>query len=85
MSGGSPMPIFTRTCDLLTWLVPVSNHFPRAHRFTVTQRKPLPSPAVGDSPAAPPALIGAGRGQEWASREAQGPFEGPSPTRGARP
>ena len=32
------MPIFTRTFDLLRWLVPASNHFPRAHRFTVTQR-----------------------------------------------
>jgi four helix bundle protein len=32
------MPIFTRTFDLLTWLVPMSNHFPRAQRFTLTQR-----------------------------------------------
>ena len=32
------MPIFTRTYDLLTWLVPASNHFPRAQRHTVTQR-----------------------------------------------
>src|SRR5262245_41502163 len=32
------MPIFTRTYDLLTWLVPVTNHFPRAHRHTVTRR-----------------------------------------------
>jgi hypothetical protein len=23
---------------LLTWLLPVTNHFPRAHRFTFTQR-----------------------------------------------
>jgi len=35
---GHEMPIFTRTYDLLTWLVPVTNHFPRAHRHTVTQR-----------------------------------------------
>jgi hypothetical protein len=28
----SEMPIFTRTFDFLTWLLPVSNHFPRAHR-----------------------------------------------------
>ncbi len=32
------MPIFTRSYDFLTWLVPVSNHFPRAQRHTVTQR-----------------------------------------------
>jgi hypothetical protein len=32
------MPIFTRTFDLLTWLLPQTNHFPRAHRHTVTQR-----------------------------------------------
>ena len=38
MTKVASMPIFTRTFDLLTWLVPVSNHFPRAHRFTVTQR-----------------------------------------------
>jgi len=32
------MVIFTRSFDLLTWLLPVTNHFPRAHRFTFTQR-----------------------------------------------
>jgi len=32
------MPIFTRTFDFLTWLIPATNHFPRAHRFTVTKR-----------------------------------------------
>lgn len=32
------MPIFTRTFDFLTWLLPATNNFPRAHRFTVTQR-----------------------------------------------
>ena len=32
------MPIFTRTFDLLTWLLPASNHFPRAHRHTATRR-----------------------------------------------
>src|SRR5216683_8356207 len=36
--SGQEMPIFTRTYDLLTWLVPVTNHFPRAHRYTVTRR-----------------------------------------------
>jgi hypothetical protein len=34
----SEMPIFTRTFDLLTWLLPVADKFPRAHRFTVRQR-----------------------------------------------
>jgi four helix bundle protein len=32
------MPIFSRTFDFLTWLLPASNHFPRAHRHTFTQR-----------------------------------------------
>ena len=32
------MPIFTKTFDLLTWLLPASNHFPRAHRHTATAR-----------------------------------------------
>ena len=32
------MVIFTRTFDLLTWLLPVTNNFPRAQRFTVTSR-----------------------------------------------
>jgi hypothetical protein len=32
------MPIFTRTFDFLTWLLPVSNHFPRTHRYTFTRR-----------------------------------------------
>lgn len=32
------MPIFTRTFDFLTWLLPITNHFPKAQRFTVTQR-----------------------------------------------
>ena len=32
------MVIFTRTFDLLTWLLPLTNHFPRAHRHTFTCR-----------------------------------------------
>ena len=32
------MVIFTRTFDLLDWLLPVSNHFPRPHRHTFTRR-----------------------------------------------
>ncbi len=32
------MVIFTRTYDFLTWLVPLTNHFPRAQRHTVTAR-----------------------------------------------
>lgn len=31
-------PIFTRTFDFLSWLLPITNHFPRAQRFTFTQR-----------------------------------------------
>ena len=32
------MPIFSRTFDFLTWLLPASNHFPRAHRHSFTRR-----------------------------------------------
>ncbi len=32
------MVIFTRTFDFLTWLLPTTNNFPRAHRHTFTQR-----------------------------------------------
>jgi hypothetical protein len=32
------MPIFTRTFDFLTWLLPMTNHFPHAHRHTFTRR-----------------------------------------------
>ena len=32
------MPIFTRTFDFLSWLLPASNNFPRAQRHTFTRR-----------------------------------------------
>ncbi len=32
------MPIFTRTFDLLDWLLPVTNSFPRTYRHSFTQR-----------------------------------------------
>ena len=32
------MVIFTRTYDLLTWLLPKSERFPKAQRFVVTRR-----------------------------------------------
>lgn len=32
------MPIFTRTFDFLSWLLPITNNFPRAHRHTLTKR-----------------------------------------------
>jgi hypothetical protein len=32
------MPIFIRSFDFMTWLLPMTNHFPRAHRFTFTRR-----------------------------------------------
>lgn len=31
-------PIFTRTFDFLTWLLPMTNHFPKVHRHSFTQR-----------------------------------------------
>ena len=36
--SGKEMPIFTRTFDFLTWLLPITNHFPTAHRHTFTKR-----------------------------------------------
>jgi four helix bundle protein len=36
--AGQEMVIFTRTFDLLDWLLPATNHFPRAHRHTLTRR-----------------------------------------------
>ena len=38
MDTSKEMPIFVRTFDFLTWLLPMTNHFPRAHRFSLTQR-----------------------------------------------
>ena len=32
------MIIFTRAYDFLSWLLPATNHFPKAHRFSFTQR-----------------------------------------------
>ena len=37
-ASGHEMPIFTRTYDFLTWLLPATNHFPRAHPHTFTRR-----------------------------------------------
>ena len=36
--GNVELPIFTKTYDFLSWLVPLTNHFPRAHRQNVTRR-----------------------------------------------
>ena len=38
MEAKAEMPIFTRTFDFLTWLLPATNNFPRAQRHTVTKR-----------------------------------------------
>ena len=32
------MVIFTRCFDFMTWLLPATNNFPRAHRHTLTRR-----------------------------------------------
>ncbi|MCO5206233.1 MAG: diversity-generating retroelement protein Avd [Anaerolineae bacterium] len=34
----SEMPIFVRTFEMLAWLLPATNHFPRAQRHTFTRR-----------------------------------------------
>ena len=38
MTQRKEMVIFTRSFDFLDWLLPATNNFPRAHRFTFTQR-----------------------------------------------
>jgi hypothetical protein len=38
MAEPSEMPIFTRSFDLLSWLLPVTRHFPRANRHDFTRR-----------------------------------------------
>ncbi len=37
-STTSEPPLFTKTLDFLIWLTPVTNHFPRLHRHTITRR-----------------------------------------------
>lgn len=34
----NPTPLFTKTFDFVTWLLPLTNHFPRSQRFIVTKR-----------------------------------------------
>ena len=34
----SELPIFAKTFDFVVWLTPLTNHFPRVHRHTITQR-----------------------------------------------
>jgi hypothetical protein len=38
MSASEPMVILTRTYDLLAWLLPHCERFPRGQRFLLTQR-----------------------------------------------
>ena len=38
MTPPKEMPLFTRTFDFITWLMAVTNHFPRSQRFVVTKR-----------------------------------------------
>ena len=35
---GQEMPIFTKSFDFLSWLLPMTNHFPKIHRQTFTHR-----------------------------------------------
>jgi len=35
MTSASEMPLFTRIFDFITWLLPVTNNFPKAHRHTI--------------------------------------------------
>jgi hypothetical protein len=43
MPGDKEMVIFTRTFDFISWLLPATNNFPRAHRHTFTSFPPHPT------------------------------------------
>jgi hypothetical protein len=38
MNTTKEMPLFTRTFDFITWLMPATDSFPRSQRFFVTKR-----------------------------------------------
>ena len=62
------MVIFTRTFDLLEWLLPKSERFPRAYRSTVTRR--LMDAALDLQEALTTAEARVGRGRLSALRDA---------------
>jgi hypothetical protein len=62
------MVVFTRTFDLLEWLLPKSERFPRAYRSTVTQR--LMDAALDLQEALVAAESRAGRSRVQALRDA---------------
>ena len=62
------MVIFTRTFDLLEWLLPKSERFPRAYRSTVTQR--LMDAALDLQEALAAAVARTGRSRLAALRDA---------------
>lgn len=64
------MVIFARTFDLLEWLLPKSERFPRAYRSTVTQR--LMDAALDLQEALVAALSREGRSRLSALRTADG-------------
>jgi hypothetical protein len=36
--AGDELPLFPKTHDFIAWLVPLTNHFPRLQRHTITRR-----------------------------------------------
>ena len=57
-----PTPLFTKTFDFITWLIPVTNNFPRGQRFLATQRSAecgvrLPGADFGSQHSLPPARL----------------------------
>jgi four helix bundle protein len=38
MTAPKEMPLFTRAFDFITWLMPLTDSFPRSQRFVVTKR-----------------------------------------------
>lgn len=62
------MVIFSRTFDLLTWLLPKSERFPRVYRSTLTQR--LMDAALDVNEALTSAQAHTGRARQVALRDA---------------
>lgn len=64
-------PIFTRTYDLISWLLPLTMNFPRPQRFVVTRR--LQDAALGfqELLVEANALRGGARGQRLRAADAE--------------
>lgn len=65
------MIIFTRTYDFLTWLLPLSEKFPRSQRFVVTQRLQQAALDFQETIIEANAMRGASRAQKLSVADAE--------------